>query len=240
MGLIGKHLGKIGDLCYALPACRELGITTLYIPERTAESPAIYSTVKDFLLLQPCIKEVKEYPSNLGYGELAPGIHIDIDLDLHRTHPYRGKTNMVQRYFEIFNIKGVDPYQPWLTIDRPFLIPFENKYCVINLTNRFRDNSLVDWKRIRANILKEYGTDHWFVGTEAEHADFERAYGKVNYMKTPTVLDLARFIAGAEEVYCNQSLCLVIAQGLGKVYHLEKKPTKTNVLFYTKNENVLK
>jgi hypothetical protein len=223
-------MGKVGDCIYSLPTIRELGGGILYLPETTHECPALYSNMKSLLMQQPYIHDVREYTSNLGYMEIDPTIPIEYDLDRHRLHPAKGAVNMVKRYFEMFNITGVDHRAPWLTIEGPRLI--EHDYNLISLTPRFRDNSRVDWKRIYDKIPKPV----YFIGTVEEHEQFVEKIGYISPLITPDLLTFALYIKYCSALFTNQSAAVTIAQGIGKTYHLEVKPRKTNVLFYTPNE----
>lgn len=225
-----KHSGKVGDVIFSLPAMRELGGGVLRLPERTHECPALYSNMRELLLQQPFIHDVVEYPSMLPYGVLAEGVHIDIDLDRHREHNLRGLVNMVQRYFDVFNIKGVDYTLPWLIVEGPRRI--DHDYNLISLTSRFRDNSRVNWKRVYEQIPKPV----YFLGTEVEHDQFVEKISPIERICTADLLTFALYIKYCTTLFCNQSAALSIAQSLGKTYHCEFKPRKTNCYFYTPNE----
>jgi hypothetical protein len=241
MGLIGRHSGKIGDIIYALPTIRELGIDTLYIPENTPDGcTGMYSGLKDLLLLQPYIREVREYPSGLNYRERAPGIDIDYDLDDARLQPMKGVIHIVKRYMDAFGVDYPGWKEPWLQLpDNP--IQVIGGYAVINYTGRHIHNdklnitSNVDWGK----ILKSIDIPVVFVGTFQELERFEKIAGPVEYVNTKNMLDVAYVLKGAKAVYCNQSACLALSQSMGKPYYLDVKPQKTNCLLYTNNENIL-
>jgi hypothetical protein len=227
-----RHSGKIGDVIFSLPTIREMGGGILYLPSKAPESTGLYENMRSLLLQQPFIQDVKEYPSGYSYEHLAPDPHIDIDLDQHRTHPLRGRVNMVKRYFEVFGIDA-DWKQPWLTVEgEP---PISGEYSLINLTPRFRDHSTIDWRRVYNAIPGR----KIFVGTPQEYAHFVEKVSEIEYFETKDLLTLALTIRYSLALYCNQSCALSLAQGLQKNYHLEKKPGKTNCLFYTPNEFIL-
>lgn len=235
-----KHNGKIGDVLFSLPTIRELGGGILYIPENTPdECTGMYSALKDLLLLQPCIHEVREYPSGLAYMEQAPGIHIDYDLDDARKQPAKGVIHIVKRYMDQFKIHITTWANPWLIVDeKPTGI--KGPYTLINYTGRHRINermgkSKVDWKRVLQSIKGHV----LFIGLPEEYVLFCQEYGPVIYYHTKNMLEVARLIRDCDALYCNQSSALAIAQGLGKPYHLDVKPGKTNCLLYTKNEYIL-
>lgn len=242
-----RHGGKIGDIIYSLPTIRELGGGILYLPEKTPDGcDSLYSSLKDLLLMQPYIKEVREYPSGLPYMELAPGIHIDYDLDRARLQPMKGVIHIVKRYMDAFGVKVNNWQWPWLTVtDKPFQHRFwniEEKYCLINYTGRHIKNdclnitSSVDWSKVLSRVKLPV----YFIGLEAEYIAFKNKYGYLPYLKTDDMLDVALLVDDAQAVYCNQSSVLTIAQGLGKTYYLEPKPMKQNCLLFTQNENILR
>lgn len=235
-----KHNGKIGDIIFSLPAIRELGGGILYIPEDTPdECTGIYSALKDLLLLQPYIYEVREYPSGLTYMEQALGIHIDYDLDDARKQPAKGVIHIVKRYLDQFKISLPNWKEPWLVVDdKPTGVV--GPYTLINFTGRHRENerqenSKVDWKRVMRSIKGSV----LFVGHPREYALFCLTYGPGVYYHTKNMLEVARLVRDCNALYCNQSSALAIAQGLGKTYHLDVKPGKTNCLLYTQNEYIL-
>jgi hypothetical protein len=227
-----RHSGKCGDILYCLPAAKALGVEVLYIPETTDQCTGLLSNMRNLLLQQSFIKEVREYPWLGGeYGKYNkdPLIHLDFDLDRHQEHLSRGGRNMLMRYADIFNVH-VDQRQPWLTVEGPRLI--EQDYNLISLTTRHRDNSCVNWKKVYDKIPKPVH----FIGTVEEHEEFVSNYGEISRLCTADLLTFALYIKYCSALFCNQSAAVVIAQGLGKTYHLEVKPRKTNVLFYTPNE----
>jgi hypothetical protein len=239
-----KHMGKIGDVIFSLPTIRELGGGILYLPEQTPDGcNGLYSSLKDLLLQQPYIKEVREYPSGLAYKEQAPGIHIDIDLDLARNQPMKGVIHIVKRYMDAFGVNYSNWKEPWLQVkpfsSKTFRLPEE--YCLINYTGRHIINdqlkikSSVNWKEVVKSIKKPA----FFVGRKDEYRNFVHHFAGIPSLQTDNILQVALLIKGAHSIYCNQSSVLSIAQGLGKQYYLDVKPHKTNCLLYTDNEHLL-
>lgn len=237
-----RHSGKIGDVIYSLPAIRELGGGILYLPESTPDNcPRLYSNLLRLLELQPFIHEVRRYPSYLPYKQLVPGIHIDYDMDIARDQPQRGIIHIVKRYLDAFNISLTNWKDPWLTVDE-VPPPVTGEYVVINFTNRHVVNELLpsrpfDWGKLVNNIQ----CAKVFVGSEEEHSYFCSHFRiSITFISTSDVLELARVIKGAREIYCNQSSALTLAQGLSKRYFLFPKPHKTNCIMGTPNETILK
>jgi hypothetical protein len=230
-----RHSGKCGDILYSLPTAKALGVEVLYIPETTDQCTGLYSNIRRLLEQQSFLKEIREYPWLGGtYGSYTkdPAIHLDFDLDRHQEHPARGARNMLLRYADIFRVH-VDHRQPWLTVEG--VREIEHDYNLISLTPRFRDSSRVDWKRIYDKIPKPV----YFVGTVEEHEEFVNKIGYILRLESEDLLTFALYIKFCSALFCNQSCAVTIAQGIGKTYHLEVKPRKTNVLFYTINEHQL-
>jgi len=244
-----RHGGKIGDVIYSLPTIRELGGGILYLPERTPDACInLYSSLRDLLLQQPYIKEVREYPSDLSYMELAPGVHIDYDLDRARLQPLKGIIHIVKRYMDAFGVNYPNWKEPWLKTPgyadekRLQWYGLPKEYCLINYTARHITNeqlkitSKVDWNRVLETI--QYPV--FFVGHDDECINFCKRYEfSVPLVRTKNIFQLARLIKDAKAIYCNQSSVLALSQSLGKTYYLEPKPMKRNCLLYTNNENIL-
>jgi hypothetical protein len=228
--------GSLGDIIYALPTIRQLGGGTVYVKESYFWPPygSLYSAIKDLLLLQPYIDQVKPYGGQYAPFHYDPKIHIDFDLDLALNQPLRGRNHNIKSCLNAFNLSTLGWSDPWLIIDDKDRR--QDPYSVIHLTPRWRDHSMIDWERIYMNIPGKV----YFVGFSDEHADFCQKYGRIEHRVTSDILELARVIRDCRALYCNQSVSLTIAQGLGKTYWLEQKPTKTNCLMYTTNENILK
>lgn len=233
-----RHSGKCGDIIFSLPVIRELGGGIVYIPQNTPdECREMYDNMKDLVSLQPGVIEVKEYPSGYAYMQRAQGVHIDYDLDDARLQKHKGLIHIVKRYFDTFSIKYPNWKEPWLVVDDPY----KGDYSIVNYTGRHIVNnqigikSRVNWKAVHQSIIgKKY-----FVGTLQEYQWYHDNIGEIDWLPTTNALELARVVSGAKAVYCNQSLVLALAQGLGKEYYLDVKPAKTNCLLYTKNEHVL-
>jgi hypothetical protein len=215
----------------------------LYLPEQTPDGcNALHSSLKALLLKQSYIKEVREYPSGLPYMDLAPGIHIDYDLDRARLQPSKGVIHIVKRYMDAFGVDYPNWKEPWLQlpdIHHGFDLPDE--YVLINYTGRHIVNeqlkiaSRVNWTGVIKSIKKPV----FFIGHENEYHTFVNHFTGLPYLKTENLLQLALLIKGAHSIYCNQSSVLSLCQSMGKQYYLDVKPHKTNCLLYTENEYLL-
>lgn len=245
-----KSMGKMGDIIFSLPTIRELGGGILYIPEDTPDGcKGMYSAMKDLLMQQPYITEVREYPSGLGYKEVAPGIKIDYDLDLARDQPAKGRIHIVKRYMDAFGINYRNWKEPWLKVDDEPQVSLEvelkklrtsdRNFSLFSYTGRYMTNDRMpskpfNWKPVIDSIQGK----KFFVGTFEEHAGYFNLFG-MPWIMTRNILELARVVKQANAIYCNQSLTLALAQALGKTYYVFPRPFKTNCLLYTPNEYIL-
>lgn len=220
------HSGKYGDCIFSLPTIKAMGGGVLYMPNKALGGwgvETMYNDMHSFMETQSCITEVKLYPDVLAWNDTP--IPVDVNLNRHITHPLRGATNMVQRYFDVFGINQPVPLK-WIEAETS-----EAGYTLVNITNRFRGK--VNWHRVINSIKGEL----MFVGTDAEWGEY-KALGTRQTIRAhcPDVLTLCSLVAHADAVYCNQSLVLALAIAMDKKRYVEFKPLKTNCKFYTPNE----
>lgn len=221
------HSGKMGDVIYSLPTIRAMGGGILYLPENGPEVTGMYSFMKSLLEMQSYIHEVRQAPDSVFYDDSREW--VDVDLNLHRTHPQRGKVNMVQRYFDVFGISQPVPEQ-WM---RSTPAPLES--TMVSVTPRFRNASRVSWK----HVLKRIDGMAYFMGTDEDYFEFTRRYGILPRIYAPDALTVASFVSGASAIYCNQSFVLTLSQAMNKTRYVEFKPGKTNCHFNSPNEHAL-
>lgn len=225
--------GGLGDIVYSIPIMKRLGITHVYVKVSYYYRPEIslYNGIKP--LLEQCgfivLPTSGAYPPH----EYEPGLKVDYDMDLSRKQPRRGRNHIIISYLNCFRLSRLN----WNT---PFLDPrgennIERPYSLIHLTNRWRENSNVNW----TNVLNSIKGKVFFIGFPPEWEDFKLKYGDLPYLQTNNILDMAILIRDCETLYCNQSVGLTLAQAIGKKYFCEFKPGRTNCRMYTKNEGVL-
>lgn len=228
--------GGIGDIVYSIPIMRKLEIKLLYVKENFYPKPygSMYTAVKSLLASQgiECLPIEGGTPFNVFPDDCKP----DYNLDAWRVRPGRDSVHIIQNM--MFHFRCYDAN--W---NAPFLRGFDNfvehPFNLVFLTDRWRENSKVDWKAVRSRLQNE-GNPFYFIGLPEDHDNFVKNYGEITRMPTQDLLLMAKLIAQCKALYCNQGVALTIAQGLGKKYFLEVKPTKTNTLFRTKNENILR
>jgi hypothetical protein len=227
--------GGCGDIVYAIPVMKKLGITLVYVKENWYRPPhhSLYSVMKPLLEMQG----FEVLPTAGGYDPMQyePSLKLDYDMDSFRLKRARGKVHIMVNMLNYFELPTNNWTKPWLKVDGDGAGLPSEAYSLIHLTPRWRENSRVDWERV---FMKIDGPV-FFIGFPEEHAEFCRLYGSIPLKPTDNILQMAQLIRDCRALYCNQSVALTIAQGLGKKYYLEVKPGKTNTLMYTKNENIL-
>lgn len=256
--MIFTHSGHLGDCLYSLPAVKILsgGNAIMYIKRvfedhrghingNTGPEGANYTqydAIKDLLLQQPYIREVREYVPPEGYDYspgLWPGLKPYIDLDDARKQDRYVKRYVfhVERYFRQFNIQqDWRECIPWLQIDHEK--KRADNYAIFHITDRWH-GFLPDWKKIYQQELRKYDKIY-FTGYKHDYDKFESRYSTLmDYLPTGTLLDLTRTIRDARAVYCNQNCALVIAQGLGKEYYLARNIDRTHCHTALKNEHII-
>jgi hypothetical protein len=188
MGKVFSHSGDIGDLLAALPVIRQLDGGELVL------FPAPYigwrMTKERVESLRPLL-ELQLYITGVRWASDSEGTN----LDEWRQHydPYKKLTDMLA---QTFGQPHPDREQQWLKIDEPQRIA----RVLFARSQRYR-NPHVDWRQ----IYDEYAGQAVFVGTPDEHHDFQQEVGPISYHYSPTYLDLARVVAGADLVVVNQT-----------------------------------
>lgn len=223
-----KHSGATGDLLYGLALAKHLGGGEFYVHLNQIDwiGQHYYGSTPD-PYHQGCLSEADlEYMR--GFLEAQPYItqvaaldpkatEITHNLDRFRPLFVGHPGNYVDIYSAAFGItdpetRALVRNTPWLTVDQPTLL--EGRTVVINRTARWLPPILApEWAWWRAEGVPERAV---FVGLESEHYLFREATGwDIPWHPTPTMLDLARVIAGAELFIGNQSQALALAIGLG-------------------------
>lgn len=226
--------GGLGDIVYSIPVMRILGIKRMYVKQRSYGEGlgTTYSVIKPLLESQ----DIECLPCD---GQFADGSFPDImythNFDTWRTRFGRDRTHIIKSMMLHFRCYNGNWNKPWL-----FNIhPSYKSANLVFLTPRWRDNSKVDWRKITVDhqLVSPYTL---FVGLETDWYRYVHEVGYLPFLQTDTMLDLAINIAGCDKLFCNQSVALTIAQGLGNIpYWLERKPGKTNTLIYSPYEHLL-
>lgn len=218
--------GGLGDIVYSIPVMRELGVELLYVKQHYYRSPFtnLYEAIKSLVEFEGF--KCQLYPDVPMYSYPVPA---NFDLDTFRKQPGRGRVFIQDNMRRRFQLQ-LKAYTPWLSLPVT-----DGDYSVIHLTDRWRGEKLVDWNKVLQRIEGKV----YFIGLQHEWADFCYQYGNIEWYATSDVLEMAELIAGCKALYCNQSVSLTLAQGLGKSYFLEAKPGKTNTLINQPIEHLL-
>lgn len=231
--------GGIGDIVYTIPVCRLLRVTRMYIKLGLyADGSSMYSVCKPLLESQgiECLPTAYIDEPN-PFDKFEPGIQYDINFDAWRIRPGRDRVHIIKNMMLHYRC-----YKPnWNT---PYLFNIGARNLVyknlIFLTWRWRAGSPVRWPE----VLRKYDLNPdntAFIGLPEDYDLFKLTVNSYEFthLITPDLLTMAEAINGSDRLFCNQGVALTIAQGLGKNYWLERKPEKTNTLFFTPNEHLL-
>ena len=152
-----------------------------------------FEAIRPFLEAQPYIKSC----------EWTWGCKITHDFSGFRSN-YQLHGNLAVQQANHIGVT-IEPGCPWLSVPSPNRVAA----AVIARSSRYH-NPLFPWRK----ILSSY-PDKVFVGTLAEHKEFAASYGEIAYYETKDLLELARVIAGAEQVIVNQTCAWWLSAGLG-------------------------
>lgn len=229
--MIAACSGGAGDLIYYIQILKQLSVETIYIKENFYHPPHgnLCQTMKRIMESQG----FEVLPTSGAYPlyQFDPALKFDYNLDNFRLQPRRGSRHIMERMAEHFKVKY--SFKPWVENIPDSDLP--KPYTIIHLTERWRDGSRVDWRKVLQSITGKI----YFTGFQHEWTDFNLTAGSVEWLPTEDIYDMALLINGAYAVYCNQSIALTLAQGLGKEYWLDRKPGKRTTLMFTKNEHLL-
>jgi hypothetical protein len=163
------------------------------------------------------------------------GLQFDYDIDSFRQMRGRGRIHIMVNMLTRFGLSTSGWNKPWLEVTGAAPNTPACEYSLIQLTPRWREGSQVNWGKVFMSISGPV----YFIGFPEEHAEFCQLYGQLSRLPTENILQMAQLIRDCKALYCNQSVGLTLAQGLGKTYHLEPKRNKTNTLLFTSNEHIL-
>ena len=216
MKLTFKHSGDMGDIIFSLPTVRALcseGAILYLDPKGGKNEPLVQGTdrgdytrldensiesLKPLLEMQPYIKEVKVWN----------GEKVDYNLDEFRKHIKFN--NLAVSHLEAFNLSHNHINSAWLEVDKSAEL---EKKKVIARSLRYHGNHIF-WSHMK---LKGEFEDACYVGLPLEHEAFESTFEvSIPRVDTPTLLDVARVVAGADVVFANQNVVHAIAEGMKK------------------------
>ncbi len=232
------HGGDYGDIIYALPVIKALGGGVLFIsPDNRFPWPRKpLGSIDEHWAgnLIPLLNAQPYIWQSLHTGALP--FSVDVDLNAFREYYSTLTPNCFKSIFALHQMKfGVhhDDRQPWLTVDKPQEIP--GRPIVVNRTQRYQNENF-PW----GDLVAKYGSKMIFVGTNYEHDLFKgfSPHKPVPLASTPSLLDVARVVAGAKVFIGNQSSAMAIALGLGKRLIQEVWPQNANCMLDRPGETI--
>jgi len=241
-----KHSGTLGDLIYSLYMVKKMGGGEFQVALRNIEAcVARYGyrpedvdpqhkgrfTDRDFEMLKPLLERQAYIDQATTW--VAGDAEADVDLDHYRSVLYRTfEGNILEAYHRAFGMPFLmqDYDTPWLEADQKRVASI-----IVTRSLRYRPaNGESGWRDIIATGMLE--DNAVFVGTPAEHEDFESTFGiTVPYQPVADFLELASMINAADLIVCNQGFTYSLAIGLGKETVLELNklvPQQYNECFF--------
>lgn len=209
--------GDLGDIIAALPTIRAMGGGVLRIGpaentgQREPMSPERFNSIAPLIKAQPYIEDVV-------YGEQQAG---DKSFAQFRKIGWLGYPENLAEWQARF-MKVKISLDKWLTV-KP--APESAGKIVIARSLRYH-NPAFPWRQIATRDFHRA----LFIGSEHEHHSFEVHVGAtIERAHTPTLLQVAELIAGAERGYFNASCPLWVAMGLNTNLVEEISPGENNV-----------
>lgn len=218
------HSGDLGDIIYALPVIKRLGGGKLFLCSRDFTKPMSaerYEAIKPLLLAQPYITGVEQHK----------GQKVTHDFTGFRVCYDRKQTLTDSQAAYICPQKAPDSRSAWLTAPSPE----KHGRAVLARSPRYHN---AEWDSIWPDVLKEY-PDALFIGLKEEHEAFCQAFGKVEYRRTTTFLEIANLIAGSSIFIGNQSSPYAVAEGLKHRSIQETHPTTRDCIFPRDNAHFI-
>jgi hypothetical protein len=219
----------MGDTIYSLLFTKILEIQKLFI-DGGCNTVKFNWKSANFLLplieFQPYLQNKVTLYSNQNY-DYNYGDHPD-------NIPVITGTNLTNYHASKFNLIDDERiHQPWLYAPINNDPAIKNKKIIINRTHRYHGNN-----QFYYDFLKYFHVSQLlFLGLEEEYDSFNKDFGNPNidYIKTPTSLELASIINSIPTFVGNQSLICAIATGLGKNAFIEYCPGAANYIFNRQN-----
>lgn len=237
MGKTGITSGGAGDVIFAVPIMKSLGITRLYIKESFYPEGfgSMYSGLKELIEMQG-FEVLSTKDDGRGFDMFEPGLKYDYNMDAWRHCRMRGKWHIIFSQMTYWKVMRKDWKRPWLTLgDMPSELILQD-YTLWFLSPRWRNNSTYNWKALFQSVPGQ----KYFIGFRSDYETFCKEVGQIDYKFVPDMLTMARLIRDSRTIYCNQGPWLALAQGIGADYHCHFKPGKTNTMLMTNQEHHLK
>lgn len=210
------HRGDLGDIIACLPAIRASGGGELLIAPhqkgvdtmqgRQDLRGARFEAIRPLLELQPYVRAVRWVET------VPPGA---IDFSTFRQNTILGQSLSHHQARHI----GVEISEdPWLHGVKPR--PGLAGKIIVTRTARYHN-----WQFPWRQLVSEHRDRMLFIGLPAEHAEFCKFVGPVEYLPTKSLLEVAEVIAGSQLLISNQTVACWIGLGMGHPLVQEQWPT---------------
>lgn len=208
-GKIFYSSGDFGDIVAAMAVIRQMGGGRLMLSTHHREQCGSFGpregiTQERFAFSQS-FWELQPYIYRADWTQLPPSPDM-VDLASFRKVPWNRRRNLAEWQALHVGIAELDQ-TPWLTAPEA-----KHDRILIHRTQRFH-NPLFPWRQ----VLDKYSDRVSFIGTKDEQTLFNQEFGRrIPRIHTPTLLEFASLINGAELGFYNSSVGFWIAAALGK------------------------
>jgi len=190
------HSGCIGDIIYSIPSMKEYGVKKLFIADRPWTKPILHRIDTFRRLIESQGISVHKHE----------GEKINFDISTYRNGGMRYGENIASRVARWMMVKP-DLTQPWL--DVPLGSLDAKNRIVISRGARWH-GEYFPWRK----IVEKFKDDILFIGLPEEHHTFCEQFGKVEYLRTNDLYDVAQAIKASDLFIGNQSSPNAICEGL--------------------------
>jgi hypothetical protein len=196
------HGGDLGDTVYAIPALRRLARPahlTLYPNHRVTRALMDEDNAN---MLLPLLNVQHNITADWKPTHGSEGLRLDFAV----RRFYKNGYNIADIHSHWIGHDHWNTEHPWLIADHAAESPYR---IVVARSARYR-NDKFPWKA----LVDQFEGRACFVGVPWEHEDFEKHYGAIDYIITPSLLEVARLMAAADIAICNQSCPRAVAEAL--------------------------
>jgi hypothetical protein len=195
------HGGDLGDTVYAVPAARRLADPahlTLYPNHGVTRS---LMDEANAAMLLPLLNAQRGLTADWRPAFAPDGLRLDFAV----RRFYKHGLNLADMHSHWVGHDHWPRERPWLVADRA-----DTRYrIVVGRSARYR-NPNFPWRR----LYDQFAGRACFVGVPWEHENFEAEVGRIDFAETPTLLEVARLLAGCDLFVGNQSCPLALANAL--------------------------
>lgn len=195
------HGGDLGDTIYAIPALRRLADPahlTLY--PNYGVTRAIMDADNAAMII-PLLNIQRGITADWQPAHAEDGLRLDFAV----RRFYQGSMNLSDMHSHWVGHDHWRREHPWIVADRA-----DGRYKIVVARSARYRNQHFPWKK----LYSQFGDRACFIGVPWEHENFEHEVGRIHYERTPTLLDAARLMAGADIFIGNQSCPRALAEAL--------------------------